>query len=392
MRVEMRRCFHPGPRYGDSLAITFLSMDGVDGFLFGARAIGRALVGHAGNWDFGWFVSRAREQLGEDEVDRILKSEALTDPDLARFVAFAERRKSSSIDPPTAFEEMAKLAATHRTMPRWWGRIASPAELEKAAHALAAASEPAEQTWILRIFSARPYPLYPGLLLVLAWRNSWLPPTPPRYTVAMTFTIDDALLPAILTAGPMTDQEFADLCAEHPELNFEMSAEGELIVMAPTHSDIGASNSEVAAQLSHWARKDRRGICCDSSTGFVLPNGARRSPDASWTLKTRVAELGSAKHGSFWRLCPDFVIEVRSESDRLKPLQSRLKPLQRKMSEYLEQGAHLGWLIDPESQAVEIYRPGGGIERRIGIATLEGEGPVGGFVLDLTYVWDPLAD
>ena len=130
----------------------------------------------------------------------------------------------------------------------------------------------------------------------------------------MTLVLDDAFLPAILSAHPMTDEEFTAFCSEHPDLNFEMTAEGELIAMAPTHSDTGASNFEIAGELRAWARRDRRGIGCDSSTGFVLPNGARRSPDASWTLKSRVQQLGTGKRKSFWHLCPDFVIEVRSSS------------------------------------------------------------------------------
>ncbi len=201
----------------------------------------------------------------------------------------------------------------------------------------------------------------------------------------MTFAISDAYLPATLTVPPMTDEEFVAFCAKHPDLNFEMSAEGELIVMAPTNSDTGACNSEAVGILRNWARKDRRGLVCDSSTGFVLPNGARRSPNASWTLKSRVEELGSRKRGSFWNLCPDFVIEVRSESDRLKALQ-------RKMAEYLSQGAQLGWLIDPPNRSVTIYRPNSEVETRSGITQIEGEGPLEGFVLDLTYVWDPFAD
>jgi len=183
----------------------------------------------------------------------------------------------------------------------------------------------------------------------------------------------------------MSDDEFMAFCSEHPDLNFEMSAEGELIVMAPTHSDTGASNSEIAGELHAWARKDRCGIVCDSSTGFVLPNGARRSPDASWTLKSRVKQLGQAKHKAFWHLCPDFVIEVKSDS-------YPLKPLQRKMREYLEQGAQLGWLIDPETRSVEIYSPNREMEKRAGVDKLGGEVPVAGFVLDFKYVWDPLAD
>jgi Uma2 family endonuclease len=201
----------------------------------------------------------------------------------------------------------------------------------------------------------------------------------------MPFLIDDANLPATLTAQPMTDEEFVAFCANHPDLNFEMSAEGELIVMPPTCSDTSTENSEIIGQLRNWARKDRRGYVCDSSGGFVLPNGARRSPDASWTHKVRVEQLGAGKRKSFWHLCPDFVIEVRSASDRLKPLQ-------KKMLEYLEQGAQLGWLIDPDNRTVEIYRANGTTEKRAGIDKLEGEGPVEGFVLDLTWVWDPFAD
>jgi Uma2 family endonuclease len=201
----------------------------------------------------------------------------------------------------------------------------------------------------------------------------------------MPFLINDAYLPAILTAQPMSDEEFTAFCGEHPDLNFEMSAEGELIVMAPTHSYTGARNSGIVAQLFDWARKDHRGAVCDSSTGFVLPNSARRSPDASWTLKTRVQQLGAAKRKSFWHLCPDFVIELKSDTDRLKPLQA-------KMREYLEQGAQLGWLIDPESKTVEIYRRDREVEKHANLDKLQGEGPVASFVLDLTCVWDPFAD
>jgi Uma2 family endonuclease len=201
----------------------------------------------------------------------------------------------------------------------------------------------------------------------------------------VSFPINDANLPAILRAEPMTDEEFIAFCSEHPDLNFEMSAEGELIVMAPTHSDTGARSFDIAVQLGNWAKKDRRGYGCDSSTGFVLPNGARRSPDASWTLKSRVQKLGAGKRKAFWHLCPDFVIEVKSDSDRVKALQI-------KMREYLEQGAQLGWLIDPENKTVEIYRPDGNVEKRAHLDKLEGEGPVSGFALDLTCVWDPFAE
>ena len=197
----------------------------------------------------------------------------------------------------------------------------------------------------------------------------------------MPFVIDDANLPATLTAEPMTDEKFTAFCAEHPDFNFETTAEGEII---PAHSLTGASNAEIGAQLRNWARIEGRGVGCDSSTGFVLPNGARRSPDASWTLKSRVKKMDTRKRRGFWHLCPDFVIEVRSDSDRLRTVQ-------KKMLEYMSNGAQLGWLIDPVNRSVEIYRPEGQLEARSGMMKIEG-GPVAGFVLDLTYVWDPLAD
>ena len=116
-----------------------------------------------------------------------------------------------------------------------------------------------------------------------------------------------------------------------------------------------------------------------------MPNGARRSPDASWILETRIQQLGTKRRKAFWHLCPDFVIEIKSDSDRLKSLQ-------KKMLEYLEQGAQLGWLINPENKTVEIYRAGGGVEKYANLEQIGGEGPVVGFELDLTYVWDLLAD
>ena len=199
----------------------------------------------------------------------------------------------------------------------------------------------------------------------------------------MAFLIDDAFLPATLTAHPMTDEEFAGFCAEHPDLFFEMTAEGEIIVMPPTYSVTGARNADLCGQLRSWARADGRGIVCDSSTGFVLPNGARRSPDASWLLKNRVQQLDPVVRERFWRLCPDFAIELRSASDRLRVMRE-------KMREYLGNGAQLGWLIDSENRSVAIYRPDREVEIRTGINSLAGEGPVAGFVLELESVWNPL--
>jgi Uma2 family endonuclease len=135
--------------------------------------------------------------------------------------------------------------------------------------------------------------------------------------------------------------------------------------------------------LGNRARQDQRGVAFDSSTGWRLPNGARRSPDAAWILKERIKTMDSACFSGFWHICPDFVIELRSESDKLRILRN-------KMAEWLANGAQLGWLIDPETRTVEIYRPGYEPETRAAISTLSGEGPVEGFALDLAPVWDPL--
>ena len=152
----------------------------------------------------------------------------------------------------------------------------------------------------------------------------------------MAFLIDEAFLPATLTAPPMTDEEFAGFCSDHPDLQFEMTAEGELIVMAATFSLTGARNSRINRQLGNWADLDGRGVVNDSSTGYVLPNGARRSPDASWVSKDQIQKLSPESLQGFWPLCPPFVIELKSESDRLRTLRA-------KMREYLANGAELGW-------------------------------------------------
>ena len=193
-----------------------------------------------------------------------------------------------------------------------------------------------------------------------------------------------AFLPVTVTAHPMNDEEFAEFCSEHPDLFFEMTADGELIVMAPAYTITGVQNAHIGCQLGMWEELDGRGLACDSSAGFVLPNGARRSPDASWTLKNRVEQMDPVYQKTYWRLCPDFVIELKSSAIRHRTLHE-------KMIEYLANGARLGWIIDPDTRTVSIYRPGREVEILTGIESIDGEGPVAGFVLDLTSVWDPLA-
>lgn len=200
----------------------------------------------------------------------------------------------------------------------------------------------------------------------------------------MAFSIDEAYLPAILTAQPMSDEQFAELCSEHPDLFFEMSAAGELIVMPPNYTLTAARHRAILTQLDRWAQSDGLGTVTDAAGGFVLPNGARRAPDAAWTLKARVRALDPKMLERYWYLCPDFVIEVRSQTDRLRTLRE-------KMHEWIDNGAQLAWLIDPETRSVEIYRSNGGVQVLENPERIEGEGPLEGFHLDILPVWDPLA-
>jgi Uma2 family endonuclease len=199
----------------------------------------------------------------------------------------------------------------------------------------------------------------------------------------MAFAIDDAWLPAKLTVGPLTDEAFAQLCGEHPDVNLELSADGELIVTPLAYTLSGMRNAGIATQLGNWAGHDQRGVAVGSSGGWRLPNGARRAPDAAWIFKHRFRDLDPATLSRFWPLCPDFVIELRSQSDRLPTLRE-------KMREWIANGAQLGWLIDPDARTVEIFRPNSEAETLVGATSLAGEGPVEGFVLELGRVWDPL--
>ena len=181
----------------------------------------------------------------------------------------------------------------------------------------------------------------------------------------------------------MSDDEFAQFCAEHPDYFVEMTAEGEIIIMPPNYPLTGARNQKIAFQLELWANRDGRGIVTEASAGFVLPSGARRSPDAAWIPKSRLQQLDQKSLERFWHLCPDFVIELRSHYDRLPVLRN-------KMNEWIANGAQLAWLIDAGRRAVEIYRPGKEPEIRTDVTSVAAEGPVAGFVLDLGPVWNPL--
>ncbi len=175
----------------------------------------------------------------------------------------------------------------------------------------------------------------------------------------------------------VTQEEFAAIAAANRDLRLERTADGELIVSPPTGGESGRRNLSISAQLWNWAEANPDlGVAFDSSTGFALPDKATRAPDASWVERVRWESLTPEQRRKFIPLCPDFAVELRSESDEL------LK-LRKKMQEYMEGGTRIGWLIDPQNQRVEIYRSGQEVEILEQPKQLSGEDVLPGFTLSL---------
>lgn len=197
--------------------------------------------------------------------------------------------------------------------------------------------------------------------------------------------VPDRPTPEVITlqlrpAFDLTDEQFFQFCQINRELKIEMTAEGELIIMPPTGADTGSANFRLLGQLYIWMENNQQGIGFDSSTGFVLPNGAKRSPDAAWVRLERWQVLTPDQKQRFAPLCPDFVVELRSASDQLSMLQA-------KMQEYIDNGAQLGWLIDRSQRQVYIYRPGLAMECLEQPMSINGDPLLPGFVLNLTRIW-----
>ncbi|MBD1836359.1 Uma2 family endonuclease [Cyanobacteria bacterium FACHB-472] len=178
----------------------------------------------------------------------------------------------------------------------------------------------------------------------------------------------------------LTDEQFFQLCQVNENIRFERTATGELIIMSPAGGETGNRNGRLTQQLFNWADTNNLGIAFDSSTGFKLPNGADRSPDAAWLKLERWENLTSEQKEKFIPLCPDFVIELLSPSDTLKVAQEKMK-------EYRENGTILGFLINRKSKQVEIYRQGKEVEVLQSPTTLSGENVLPGFVLNLEPIW-----
>lgn len=195
-------------------------------------------------------------------------------------------------------------------------------------------------------------------------------------------TSADSAVPVKLKveAFHLTDERFALLCRENPELRLELTAQRELLIMPPTGSKTGLRSSRLTLRLATWAETDGTGLVFDSSTGFTLPNGAKRSPDASWLRRDRWEALTEAQQNGFAPVCPDFVAELRSPQDRLSVLQEKLR-------EYMENGSRLGWLIDPLERRVSVFRGSHTVEVLEDPASLDGEAVLPGFVLHVGELW-----
>lgn len=183
----------------------------------------------------------------------------------------------------------------------------------------------------------------------------------------------------------LSDEQFIELCADNRELHLELTAQKELVViMTLPGPKTGRRNAVIFGDLEMWARKDRSGITFVPSTVFALPNGAKRAPDAAWVRRERWDALSGEDQEKLPILCPDFVVELMSPSDR-RPVRFRM--LQAKMEEYITNGAQLGWMIDPFKKTVYIYRPGQPAESLENPTTLYGDPVLLGFVCNIAEVW-----
>ena len=196
-------------------------------------------------------------------------------------------------------------------------------------------------------------------------------------TELMPLTVD---LSSLMSQATMTDEQFYAFCQTNRDLRIERTASGEVIIMPPAFSDTGNRNFKAALQLGVWAEQDGPGEGFDSSSGFTLPNGATRSPNAAWIRSDRWNALSEEQKASFAPICPDFVIELRSASDTLISLQE-------KMQEYIENGARLGLLIDRKHRTVHVYCPERSPEILEYPDSVSCDPELPGFVLQMAKIW-----
>ena len=199
-----------------------------------------------------------------------------------------------------------------------------------------------------------------------------------------TALIDNYFLPIVLdfrdVLEKISDDEFENFCRHNPDVEIELTKEGGLVIMPPTGGETGIRNFTLIGIFFNWLEKDKSGVGFDSSTVFKLPNGAKRSPDLAWIKNERWNALSAEERKKFPPLCPDFVVELRSPSDSLVNLQN-------KMQEYIENGASLGWLIDPMTQTVYVYRPNTDAEILENPESVSGEPLLANFSLEMKKIW-----
>jgi Uma2 family endonuclease len=206
----------------------------------------------------------------------------------------------------------------------------------------------------------------------------------PRKFMQKTIALPNAPVKLVQEEGePFSDDAFVEFCRANPDVRVERTAEGEIVIAPPAGAESSNRSLKVAAQLGRWSEEDGRGEAFDSSAEFMLSDGSALSPDASWVSNTALRRLTREQRKQFLRLCPEFVVEVMSPSDRLGKAKA-------KMEQWIANGAQLGWLIDGDRKTVYVYRSTQALETHRGIRELAGEGPVEGFVLKLASIWKGL--
>ena len=195
---------------------------------------------------------------------------------------------------------------------------------------------------------------------------------------------DSSFFPIVLdfrdVLEKISDDEFERFCRHNPDVEIELTKEGELVIMPPTGGKTGIRNFSLIGYFYNWVEKNQSGVGFDSSTVFKLPNGAKRSPDLAWIKNARWESLTAEEQEKFPTLCPDFVVELRSPSDSIKNLQA-------KMDEYIENGASLGWLIDPLERKIYVYRSDSEMEILENPDTVSGEPLLKNFSLKMKKIW-----
>jgi Uma2 family endonuclease len=188
------------------------------------------------------------------------------------------------------------------------------------------------------------------------------------------------ILPATLKGSyieRMSDEEFFNFCQDNRDFKFERTSDGQIILMSPTYYVTGRRNSEILLQLFQWNKQNKLGECVDSDTGFYLPNSAMRNPDAAWISQQQLKKVSQKEKQSFLHLCPDFIVELKSTSDRIQDLKAKMK-------EWMENGCRLGWLIDAEEEIVYVYYNGQEITHNGFDTPLSAEPVLPGFSLILS--------